>query len=101
MLIIEEIVETREANMAEWFPLPGGLDSPHPGHGKHLCVAHVMNWIQTNLEEYKDIVRDGKYVCKRLTWMVQVCKAVDHRNGGVFCKAFYCAVCICPYYNSM
>jgi hypothetical protein len=65
MLIIEEIAETREANMAEWFPLPGGLDSPHPGHGKHLCVAHVMNWIQTNLDEYKDIVRDGKYVCKQ------------------------------------
>ena len=61
--------------MAEWFPLPGGLDSPHPGHGKHLCVAHVMNWIQTNLDEYKDIVREGKYVCKQCG---RVAKSADY-----------------------
>jgi hypothetical protein len=50
--------------MAEWFPLPE-IDKPHKGHGKHLCVANVMNYIQTNLEDYKELVRDGKYVCRQ------------------------------------
>jgi hypothetical protein len=50
--------------MAEWFPLTE-LDKPHKGHGKHLCVAHVMNYIQTNLADYKNLVRNGKYVCKQ------------------------------------
>ncbi len=50
--------------MAEWFPLPKNIDMPHEGHNAHLCVAHTMNYVQTNLEEYKDLVRDGQYVCK-------------------------------------
>ena len=55
---------TRRITMAEWFPLSEG-EGPHKGHGKHLCVAHVMNYIQTNLSDYKDLVRNGKYVCKQ------------------------------------
>jgi hypothetical protein len=50
--------------MAEWFPL-SEVDGPHKGHGKHLCVAHVMNYIQTNLSDYKELVRNGTYVCKQ------------------------------------
>ena len=51
--------------MAEWFPLSEDFKGPHKGHGKHLCVAHVMNYIQTNLADYKQLVRNGKYVCKQ------------------------------------
>jgi hypothetical protein len=52
------------SRMAEWFPL-SETGGPHKGHGKHLCVAHVMNYIQTNLTDYKDLVRNGKFVCKQ------------------------------------
>lgn len=52
--------------MAEWFPLPDEIASgSHSGHGKHLCVAQVMNYVHTNLEDYKNLVRDGKFVCKQ------------------------------------
>ncbi|MFW5769443.1 MAG: hypothetical protein ACOCYA_05245 [Spirochaetota bacterium] len=27
-------------------------------------MAQTMNYIQTNLEDYKKLVRDGQYVCK-------------------------------------
>jgi hypothetical protein len=54
-----------EVSMAEWFPLSEDIKGPHKGHGKHLCVAHVMNYIQTNLADYKQLVRNGKYVCKQ------------------------------------
>lgn len=50
--------------MAEWFPLPKDLDYPHPGHGSHLCVAHAMNYIQTNLSEYKKLIKNGSFVCR-------------------------------------
>lgn len=50
--------------MAEWFPLPGEFQSPYSGHGKHLCVAQAVKYLETNLEDYKNMVRDGKFVCK-------------------------------------
>jgi hypothetical protein len=50
--------------MAEWFPLPMELQSPHPGHGAHLCVAHNVGYIKSNFAEYKKLVKDGKFVCK-------------------------------------
>jgi hypothetical protein len=50
--------------MAEWYPLPKDIPMPHEGHHAHLCVAQTMNYIQTNLEDYKNLVRDGQYVCK-------------------------------------
>ena len=50
--------------MAEWQPL-SNMDVPHKGHGKHLCVAHVMNYVQTNLADYKNLVRNGRFVCKQ------------------------------------
>ncbi len=51
--------------MAEWFPLPIDIQTPHPGHGAHLCVAHNVGYLKSNLEEYKNLVRDGKFVCKQ------------------------------------
>jgi hypothetical protein len=62
--------------MAEWFPLPKELEMPHQGHGAHLCVAQTMNYIQTNLEGYKKLVRDGQYVCKN-------CGRVAHNAENV------------------
>jgi hypothetical protein len=50
--------------MAEWFPLPIELQTPHQGHEAHLCVAHNVGWVKSNLEEYKKLVRNGKFVCK-------------------------------------
>ncbi|NIQ39873.1 MAG: hypothetical protein GTN81_14985 [Proteobacteria bacterium] len=51
--------------MAEWFPLPIELQMPHGGHEGHLCVAHNVGYIRSNLEGYKKLVRDGKFVCKQ------------------------------------
>ena len=50
--------------MAEWFPIPIELTTPHKGHEECLCVAHAMNYIKTNLEDYKKLVRNSKFVCK-------------------------------------
>ena len=50
--------------MAEWFPLPPEISSPHPGHESHLCVAKTVGFIKDNLESYKNFVRNPKFVCK-------------------------------------
>ncbi len=42
--------------MAEWFPLSEDIKGPHRGHGKHLCVAHVMNY--TDVED--KVIRRAK-----------------------------------------
>jgi len=50
--------------MAEWFPLPMELQQPHPGHGAYLRVAQNVGWVKSNPEEYKQLLRNGKFVCK-------------------------------------
>jgi hypothetical protein len=37
---------------------------PHPEHEQHLCFLHNMGYLQSNLEDYKTIVRNAKFVCK-------------------------------------
>jgi len=37
---------------------------PHPGHEDHLCLLQNVGYLKTNLEEYKKLVKDGKYFCK-------------------------------------
>ena len=37
---------------------------PHPGHDKHLCYLNNLGFQISNAKEYKDLVRDGKFVCK-------------------------------------
>jgi hypothetical protein len=44
-------------NMAE-------VKMPHPGHEKHLCLLQNLGYLKTNLEDYKKLVKDGKFVCK-------------------------------------
>ena len=51
--------------MAEWFPLDIELTTPHAGHGEHLCVAHAVGFLHSNPEEYKALVRNGKFICKQ------------------------------------
>jgi len=36
---------------------------PHEGHEKHLCCLENIGYVQEHFEEYKNLVRDGKYVC--------------------------------------
>jgi hypothetical protein len=40
------------------------VKSPHPEHEQHLCFLHNMGYVQSNLEDYKTIVRDANFVCK-------------------------------------
>ncbi len=37
---------------------------PHPGHEKHLCLLQNTGYIKDNLADYKNLVRNGKFVCK-------------------------------------
>jgi hypothetical protein len=37
---------------------------PHPGHDKHLCYLNNLGFQISNPEEYKQLVRDGKFMCK-------------------------------------
>ena len=40
------------------------IGMPHSGHDKHLCFLHNMGYVNGNLDKYKVLVKDGKYVCK-------------------------------------
>jgi len=40
------------------------VQMPHPGHDKHLCYLNNLGFQISNPEEYKRLVRDGKYMCK-------------------------------------
>jgi hypothetical protein len=37
---------------------------PHSGHERHLCFLQNIGMVKDKLEEYKKLVKDGKYVCK-------------------------------------
>jgi hypothetical protein len=51
---------------------------PHPGHGKHLCYLNNLGFQISNTQEYKELVRGGKYLCR-------VCGRVA-ANKGNLCK---------------
>ena len=36
----------------------------HGNHGRHLCVASVMGMPRINIPAYKELIREGKYVCR-------------------------------------
>lgn len=38
---------------------------PHPGHDKHLCFLHNIGFIQQSPDEYKELVRNAKYICQQ------------------------------------
>jgi hypothetical protein len=37
---------------------------PHSGHEKHLCLLQNVGYLKSNLDDYKKLVKDGKFVCK-------------------------------------
>ena len=37
---------------------------PHIGHEKHLCLLENVGYLKSNLDDYKKMVKDGKFVCK-------------------------------------
>jgi rRNA maturation endonuclease Nob1 len=37
---------------------------PHPHHEEHLCMLQNIGFVEKNLEEYKKLVKQPKYVCK-------------------------------------
>ncbi len=37
---------------------------PHPEHEKHLCLLQNVGYLKSNFEDYKKLVKDGKFVCK-------------------------------------
>jgi hypothetical protein len=37
---------------------------PHSGHENHLCYLQNVGYVQTDLEEYKELVRNPGFVCK-------------------------------------
>jgi hypothetical protein len=40
------------------------IKMPHKGHDKHLCYLQNLGIQMRNPEEYKALVRNGKFVCK-------------------------------------
>lgn len=37
---------------------------PHPGHDKHLCYLNNLGFPITDPDDYKMLIRDGKFMCK-------------------------------------
>jgi hypothetical protein len=37
---------------------------PHPEHEQHLCYLQNMGYVQSNLQDYKTLVMNPKFVCK-------------------------------------
>ena len=37
---------------------------PHEGHDKHLCYLQNVGFVESNLDDYKDLVKNPQYVCK-------------------------------------
>ena len=37
---------------------------PHLEHEQHLCYLQNLGYVQSNLEGYKTLVTDSKFVCK-------------------------------------
>jgi hypothetical protein len=37
---------------------------PHPEHEHHLCYLQNLGYVESNLEDYKTLVKDPKFICK-------------------------------------
>ena len=40
------------------------LKMPHPEHEHHLCLLQNVGYLKTNLNEFKNLVKDGKFICR-------------------------------------
>jgi hypothetical protein len=41
-----------------------GVEMPHPHHEEHLCLLQNIGYMKSNLEAYKKLVSNPKYICK-------------------------------------
>jgi hypothetical protein len=37
---------------------------PHPGHEEHLCYLQNVGFLLKNWDDYKKLVKNGKYICR-------------------------------------
>jgi hypothetical protein len=37
---------------------------PHPAHEQHLCYLQNLGYVESNLDDYKKLVKNPQYVCK-------------------------------------
>ena len=40
------------------------IKMPHPEHEEHLCFLQNVGYLKTNLNRFKELVKDGKFICK-------------------------------------
>jgi hypothetical protein len=40
------------------------VEMPHPGHERHLCYLQNIGYLGTNVEEYKEMIKNTKFFCK-------------------------------------
>jgi hypothetical protein len=37
---------------------------PHWGHDEHLCLLENVGYLRVSFEDYKKLVKGGKFICK-------------------------------------
>ncbi|MEM5786546.1 MAG: hypothetical protein AAGU11_04460 [Syntrophobacteraceae bacterium] len=37
---------------------------PHPAHEQHLCYLQNIGYVESELEEFKKLVKEPKFICK-------------------------------------
>ncbi len=42
------------------------IKMPHPEHEEHLCFLQNVGYLKTNLNKVKELVKDGKFICRKL-----------------------------------
>jgi len=40
------------------------IKMPHLAHEEHLCLLENVGYLKSNLEDYKSLVRNPKFICK-------------------------------------
>jgi hypothetical protein len=40
------------------------IKMPHAAHEEHLCLLENVGYLKSNLEDYKKLVRNPKFICK-------------------------------------
>jgi hypothetical protein len=40
------------------------VEMPHWGHDEHLCLLMNIGYYRVRKEDYKNFVREGRYICK-------------------------------------
>ncbi len=40
------------------------VEMPHRGHDKHLCYLNNLGLQISSPEEYRELVRDGRFLCR-------------------------------------